>query len=123
TRDVTTALKNPFLEGVVEEGGQGVLSGTANTFWDRKNDDESKSNIDQFLTALGTNLKDTYTTGEGWYEIGMGMLIGSLGAPGRGLIPGQRGIDPETGERRELWTGGIAESFQARNQEDKEVAE
>src|SRR5690606_5179750 len=40
TRDVTTALKNPFLEGVVEEGGQGVISGTANTFWDRKNDDE-----------------------------------------------------------------------------------
>lgn len=128
-RNVATALRNTFMEGLVEEGGQGVISGTASAYWDRKNDDEAKSNVDRFLTAFGQSFIDTYTTKEGWNEIGMGMLIGSLGAPGRGMLSvlgrdsklGAEGFN-EDGTRRELWTGGIAGAFQERDQRDQEIA-
>lgn len=127
-RNTAIALKNPFMEGIVEEGGQRVLSGTAQSFWDRSNDESARNTVDQFLGAFGKNLIDTYTTAEGWEEIGMGMIIGSMGAPGRGIMSiagrdsaiGKIGFN-EDGSRRELWTGGILGSFQVDNAKTREI--
>lgn len=136
--NVKTAIKNPFYEGIVEEGGQSVLSNTAGMYWDRKNDIESKDNINRFIESFGKSLIDTYTTKEGWDEIGMGMIIGALGAPGRGALSilgkdsslgskAYRDIRNEQGdiigqEREPLWTGGVAESFQQRAEETQRIA-
>src|SRR5690606_23924406 len=116
--NISTALKNPIMEGLVEEGGQSVISGTANDFFARKYDLESQDTVNEFITSLGKNLIDTYTTAEGWEEIGMGMIVGSLGAPSRGALSlfgkntrlGKYGYN-EDGTRKELWDGGIAGSF------------
>lgn len=127
--NIATAARNPIMEGIVEEGGQGVISGTAKDYFARKYDLDSKATVEDFLSSFGKSLIDTYTTAEGWEEIGMGMIIGSLGAPGRGALSifgknsrlGGYGFN-EDGTRRELWTGGIAGSFQERDSRTAEIA-
>lgn len=127
--NIATAARNPIMEGIVEEGGQGVISGIANDFFARKFDLDSKATVEDFLTSFGKSLIDTYTTAEGWEEIGMGMIIGSLGAPSRGAMSlfgrntrlGQYGFN-EDGTRRELWDGGIVGSFRERAEQTAEIA-
>lgn len=129
TSSIATAARNPIMEGLVEEGGQGVISGTANDFFARKFDLDSKTTVEDFLTSFGKSLIETYTTAEGWEEIGMGMIIGSLGMPSRGAMSlfgrntrlGQYGFN-EDGTRRELWDGGIVGSFRERAEQTAEIA-
>ena len=121
--------KNPIMEGIVEEGGQGVISGTAQDYFSRKGDKNAHSSVQDFLSDFGKNLIDTYTTKEGWNEIGMGMLIGSIGSPGRGVLSvlgknnklGQVGFN-EDGTRRELWDGGIYGELRDRSEQTAEIA-
>lgn len=131
-------LKNPASEGLYEEGLQSVTSGTAVDYFGRKNDDKSKSNVDQFLNAFTKNLSETYTTKAGWNEIGMGMLIGGLGAPGRGALAvfgknnklGQYAYEDvldDTGQkvgvkRREIWDGGVVGGVNEYNADREEIA-
>lgn len=128
--NVATALRNPFYEGIVEEGGQGVISGLSNSYFARKFDEDSNANVTNFIQDFARSLADTYTTAEGWEEIGMGMIIGSLGAPGRGILAplgqssslGQIAFN-EDGSRRELWDGGIAGAFRERAEQTAQIAE
>jgi len=79
---VLSRLKTPLEEGVYEEGLQDVVSGTAKQYWDRKNDPDSKQEANDFLSVFAHNLADTYTSKEGWNDIGMGPNYRiPLGAP------------------------------------------
>lgn len=128
--NATTFLRNPIMEGLVEEGGQGVIGGLASDYFARKFDLDSKDNVKNFIQDFAKNLADTYTTAEGWEEIGMGMIIGSLGSPGRGALSlfgrntrlGNYGFN-EDGTRRELWDGGIVGAFRERAEQTAEIAE
>jgi hypothetical protein len=135
---IVAGLKNPLEEGIYEEGLQNVVHGTAVDYWSRKNDDKSKSNVDSFLSAFGKNLNETYTSKAGWNDIGMGMLIGGLGAPGRGALSvlgkdnkiGKYGYEDEHDDagnkigvkRREIWDGGVFGGAKEHNAEMTEVA-
>lgn len=135
---ILAGLKNPAEEGLYEEGLQNVVHGTAVDYWSRKNDGKSKDNVDSFLNAFGKNLNETYTSKAGWNDIGMGMLIGGLGAPGRGALAvfgkdsklGKYAYEDEHDEagnkigvkRREMWDGGILGGSEEHNAEMHEVA-
>lgn len=71
--------KPMFTEGVMEEGGQSVLSTAAMEYtlsaYDKDNNEESLSIID----ALKEGLHHAYGTKEGLTEVGLGALIGILG--------------------------------------------
>ncbi len=126
-------LKNSYEEGIKEEGLQNVISHTVQDYWDRKNSPDDKHTVNSFLETVGKNIANTYTSKEGWNDIGMGMIIGSLGAPGRGVLAiagkdnaiGKRGYDNITDEqgniidqkRAPIWTGGAAGSIQEHNSE------
>ena len=79
--------KKPFSEGIVEEGLQGVFGGTMDNYlkakYDPNQDDVS------LLNSFGEALKDQYTTKEGWFEIGIGAIIGMVG----GNVSGDFGIE------------------------------
>lgn len=128
--NIATAVRNPFMEGVVEEGGQAVIGTTATEYFGRKYNDDYTFDVNDLLTAFGKGIMDTYTTAEGWEEIGMGMIVGAIGAPGRGVLSlapknsvlGRLGYN-EDGSRRELWTGGVVGAFQERSAKELEIAE
>lgn len=72
-------LEKPFLEGVVEEGGQGVISNTSkNWLASRYNLTALQKNIDG-IQAVKQAFHDAYGTREGRKEVGIGMIIGALG--------------------------------------------
>lgn len=130
-------LKNPYEEGIKEEGLQDVISNTNQQFFDRKNDDRSKNVVQRYLETTAHNLADTYTSKEGWNDIGMGMIIGGLGAPGRGALAlagknsalgayGYDNITNDKGEvteqkRADIWTGGVIGAAQEHNEEYEKV--
>ena len=79
------ALKNPFWEGVIEEGGQGWIDNAAHhnaaKYWARKHDPSGVEYGLGLIESLGESFQESYGTKEAWKEIGMGMLIGGLGIP------------------------------------------
>ena len=75
-------LKAPFSEGIIEEGGQSVISSTAGNWLASKyNPGSMKENV-SLIDELATSFKHTYGTREGFKEVGIGMLIGFLGHQG-----------------------------------------
>lgn len=135
---VWAGVKNPFMEGFVEEGGQGVISGTMGSFFDRKNDVEGITASEQFLNSFGKSILDTYTTKEGLNEVLMGALIGGVGAPGRGLLSvlgkdnalGRYGYEKSIGEdnkpvykRASLWDGGAVGGIDEYNSDIQQAEE
>jgi hypothetical protein len=118
---IQAILKNPFEEGIKEEGLQDVIQATNKKYFDRSNKNQD---LNTYLTNFAQATADTYTSKEGWNDIGMGMIIGSLGAPGRGALSifgknnnigkyGFEEIKNDKGEtidykRREVWDGGIS---------------
>lgn len=79
--------KKPFSEGVVEEGLQGVFGGTMDNYLSAKYD-PNQTDV-SLLNSFGEALKDQYTTKEGWFEIGIGAIIGAIG----GNISGDFGVE------------------------------
>ena len=74
--NVYNIAKAPFMEGIFEEGLQGVASKAGEAYVDsRFNPYSINSNIG-FMEAVKKGFKETYGTKEGWKEIGIGMLIG-----------------------------------------------
>lgn len=67
-------LSKPAIEGLYEEGFQGVAGKTMQNYLENKyvNKNESYG----YFSALGEAFKDQYTTNEGWTEMMVGMLIG-----------------------------------------------
>lgn len=70
--------KRPFMEGIFEEGLQGVASDAADQWVKSRFDPEVLEKNMSFLGAVRKGFEDTYGTAEGWKEIGIGMIIGSL---------------------------------------------
>jgi len=78
--------RKPLSEGIIEEGGQGVISKISTQYADSKYKDDSSF---QFMSSLGEAIQEQYATKEGWKEIGIGMLVGALG----GNVGGNFGIE------------------------------
>ena len=82
-------LSAPVVEGVVEEGGQGVISKTSEKWLAaRYNPDALQENYG-VIQAATKGFEDTYGTKEGRKEVGLGMLIGGFGARGTRALSGQ----------------------------------
>lgn len=130
------ALKNPFMEGFVEEGGQGVISGTMGSFFDRKNDLEANNATENLVKSFSDAFYETYATTEGLNEVLMGALIGGVGAPGKGLLSvlgknttlGKYGYEKQvdsqgnvTYTKAPIWDGGVVGGIREFNAEQEEA--
>lgn len=71
-------IKRPVLEGLYEEGLQGVASRSAKDWVEsRYNPMAIRQNIG-YMEAIKNGFKETYGSSQGWKEIGIGMIIGSI---------------------------------------------
>ena len=71
-------IKRPVLEGLYEEGFQGVASKSAEDWVEsRYNPMAIRQNIG-YMEAIKNGFKETYGSNQGWKEIGIGMIIGSI---------------------------------------------
>jgi hypothetical protein len=71
-------IKRPVLEGLYEEGLQGVASKSAKDWVEsRYNPMAIRQNIG-YMEAIKNGFKETYGSSQGWKEIGIGMIIGSI---------------------------------------------
>lgn len=77
-------LKNPFREGVFEEGLQAVTAtsqgGVLSSMYDMHPETMG------VMESIYEGLSHTYGTKEGWKEVGLGMLIGAFGGGGTTLL-------------------------------------
>lgn len=71
-------LSKPLVEGLYEEGLQGVASKTMKNYLDSKYD---KNNLDGYSLwgSLNDSFAEQYGTDEGWKEMVIGMVIGFAG--------------------------------------------
>lgn len=86
---VFKAMESPVMEGLVEEGLQGVISGTGEQYLAAKFDPRAAKKTKSLLQSFGDAFAHTYGTKEGWEEISIGMIVGGLGTVRRG----PRGFD------------------------------
>lgn len=71
-------IKHPVSEGLYEEGLQGVASKSAEDWVEsRYNPMAIRQNIG-YMEAIKNGFKETYGSNQGWKEIGIGMIIGSV---------------------------------------------
>lgn len=71
-------IKRPVSEGLYEEGLQGVASKSAEDWVEsRYNPMAIRQNIG-YMEAIKNGFKETYGSNQGWKEIGIGMIIGSI---------------------------------------------
>lgn len=71
-------IKRPVLEGLYEEGFQGVASRSAKDWVEsRYNPMAIRQNIG-YMEAIKNGFKEMYGSSQGWKEIGIGMIIGSI---------------------------------------------
>lgn len=71
-------IKRPVSEGLYEEGLQGVASKSAKDWVEsRYNPMAIRQNIG-YMEAIKNGFKETYGSSQGWEEIGIGMIIGSI---------------------------------------------
>jgi len=80
-------LANPFMEGVVEEGGQAASSSAMESYvTSRYNPSEDVMGMAE---SMYEGLAHTYGTKEGWKEVGLGALIGFFGGEATNVLSGQ----------------------------------
>ena len=71
-------IKRPVSEGLYEEGLQGVASRSAEDWVEsRYNPMAIRQNIG-YMEAIKNGFKEMYGSNQGWKEIGIGMIIGSI---------------------------------------------
>ena len=70
--------KRPFMEGIFEEGLQGVAHESANEWIESRYDPYALNKSLSYLEAIKKGFVETYGSAEGWKEIGIGMIIGAL---------------------------------------------
>jgi hypothetical protein len=71
-------IKRPVSEGLYEEGLQGVASKSAEDWVEsRYNPMAIRQNIG-YMETIKNGFKETYGSSQGWKEIGIGMIIGSV---------------------------------------------
>lgn len=79
-------FKNPFYEGVVEEGGQAAASTAMESYvTSRYNPSEDVMGVAE---SMYEGLSHTFGTKQGWKEVGLGMLIGLVGGEGSNALSG-----------------------------------
>lgn len=88
------------MEGIVEEGGQSVLSSAISDYayapFNPKYTSDSLSLVESFANSF----EETFTTKEGWREVWTGMLIGLVGDKGSNMLAG-RGLSSGISQMRE----------------------
>ena len=114
---VGLTAKNPFVEGIWEEGMQGVANNTMLDYTTKKYNPNGTDETVNLMESFGEGLQETYGGQQGWKEIGIGMIIGSIGSPNfRAYKRNEKGqLKKQPGQP--IWTGGIAGEFQARKLE------
>lgn len=70
--------KRPLSEGLWEEGTQGVAQNAAEEYVKSRYDEVSMKKVAGVLEAIGHGFEKQYTTKEGWTEIGIGAIIGTM---------------------------------------------
>ena len=82
TGRVTAAnTKNALYEGFVEEGGQGAISRSTEDYISKRYDPKGLDDTVKFADSFLEGLKGSYTTKDGFKEIGIGMLLAFTGVP------------------------------------------
>lgn len=76
--NVFNIMKRPVSEGLWEEGSQGAVQNTAEEYVKSRYDNVAMNGAVDVLDAISDGFKKQYTTKEGWTEIGIGAIIGSL---------------------------------------------
>lgn len=102
-------FRAPFIEGVYEEGLQGVASTSAGAFLSSsydKNDDTLS-----LMESVYEGLSHTYGTKEGFKEVGLGMLIGMFGGGASSIATGRNPLSSTIDAARKV------------SQQDQKVAE
>lgn len=96
--------QRPFIEGVVEEGGQALMDKTGKLLLNAQYDMSTSNDTMGLMEAMYQGFKDTYGSKEGWNEIGVGMIIGALGGhvPGTGAKGDALGLQTNSRLRRQL---------------------
>ena len=77
--------KRPISEGLFEEGLQGVAQNAAEEYVKSRYDSINFENAISGLDAIGEGFQEQYTSKEGWTEIGIGAIIGSIFGIKQGL--------------------------------------
>ena len=77
----TAILRRGAYEGVVEEGLQGVIARSTKDYLRHKYDEENQTQTVNFMDNLSEGFQGSYGTKEGLKEVGIGMLLGMMGAP------------------------------------------
>ena len=79
---VTAAnTKNALYEGFIEEGGQGAISRSTEDYISKRYDPKGVEGTVRFADSFLEGLKGSYTTKDGFKEIGIGMLLAFTGVP------------------------------------------
>lgn len=79
--------KSAVIEGFWEEGNQSVIGNMADDWLSSGYEEGSARDTYDFMGGLYDSYAETYGSKEGWKEIGIGMMVGTLG----GGISGQFG--------------------------------
>lgn len=73
-------FSKPLVEGVYEEGLQGVIGKTMQNYMEGKYSKDKDATLD-FSSSLFKSFGEQYGTKEGWKEMTVGMIIGFTGGP------------------------------------------
>jgi len=87
----TAILRRGAYEGVVEEGLQGVIARSTKDYLRHKYDEENQTQTVNFMDNLSVGFQGSYGTKEGLKEVGIGMLLGIMGAPWAAKVKSQDG--------------------------------
>jgi len=98
-------LGKPAVEGLYEEGLQGVAGTTMQNYLQAKYDPKVESGYD-FFASLTDAFAHQYGTAEGWKEIGIGMIIGSMGGTMQKGAPNFVGFGKDSRKSRQAQIEG-----------------
>lgn len=93
--------KPMVVEGIWEEGGQGVVSKSFQNYVQSTYDPKYTNGSMDFSEAFLNGMEETFTTKEGFKEVLLGMIIGLVAGKGSNLATGQ-GFSELSGAKREV---------------------
>jgi len=125
---VTAAnTKNALYEGFIEEGGQGAISRSTEDYISKRYDPKGVKDTVRFADSFLEGLKGSYTTKDGFKEIGIGMLLAFTGVPmyarNQSTTPSSNSETAGKPEKKWKWQmmGGYADQRKALIARDKKM--
>ena len=112
-----TYTKNPIMEGVVEEGLQGVINNTFHEYNLHKYNPNGLTATMDLSTAFGEALGKQYGTVDGWEENMIGMILGGVGVPMARRVKNEDG----TSNWKFEMSGGIATDIREKKAEKQDI--